>query len=622
MSSLERILGRLDGVRRSGEGWLARCPGHEDRHPSLGINEGDDGRVLLRCFAGCAAGQVVVAGLGMRDLFPEEEGGRPIPRCDASTVQQSPGGCTLERYAQAKQLPAGFLQGLGSSDITRLSQPALRVPYLDAEGNETAVWVRVALTKDPGGADNRFRWRKGSKLCLYGLDRLKQAREAGYVILVEGESDCHTLWHHGHPALGLPGANTWQEARDALHLDGIDAIYVLVEPDTGEEATPRWLSGSAIRDRVLLMRLDGVKDTSELHLADPGRFAERLGKALRSATPWTQHQQILQQSEHATSWEQCRDLAETPDILAVFVADLRRCLVVGEDRLAQVLFLAIMSRLLDRPVSVAVKGPSSAGKSFTVKKVVKFLPEGACYPLTAMSERALAYSEEPLNHRMLVLYEAAGLDSDFATYLIRSLLSEGRIRYETVLKTSQGLEGKLIEREGPTGLITTTTAVRLHPENATRLFSITTTDTNEQTRAIMLASTQEQTEPASLERWHALHRWIETGDREVAVPYAPTLAELIPPVSVRLRRDFPALVTLIKAHALLHAATRQHDSAGRVLATHDDYQAVRGLVSDLVSDAAEATVRDTVRETIAEKLDKTPARQPRHTETGKEETRS
>ena len=239
-----------------------------------------------------------------------------------------------------------------------------------------------------------------------------------------------------------------------------------------------------------------------------------------------------------------------------------------------------------------------------------------------MSERALAYSEEPLNHRMLVLYEAAGLDSDFATYLIRSLLSEGRIRYETVLKTSQGLEGKLIEREGPTGLITTTTAVTLHPENETRLLSITTTDTNEQTRAIMLASTQEQTEPASLERWHALHRWIETGDREVAVPYAPTLAELIPPVSVRLRRDFPALVTLIKAHALLHAATRQHDSAGRVLATHDDYQAVRGLVSDLVSDAAEATVPDTVRETIAEKLDKTPARQPRHTETGKEETRS
>lgn len=312
--------------------------------------------MLLRCFAGCAAGQVVVvAGLGMRDLFPEAEGGSPTPRCDGSTVQQSSEGCTLERYAQAKQLPAGFLQGLGLSDITRLSQPALRVPYLDAEGNETAVRFRVALTKDPGGADNRFRWRKGSKLCLYGLERLKQAREAGYVILVEGESDCHTLWHHGHPAVGLPGANTWREGRDASYLDGIDSVYVLVEPDTGGEATLRWIHGSAIRDRVLLVRPDGVKDASELHLADPGRFAERLDKALRSATPWTQHQQILQQSEHATSWEQYRDLAETPDILAVFIADLCRCGVVGEDRLAQVVFLAIVSRLLGRPVSVAVK---------------------------------------------------------------------------------------------------------------------------------------------------------------------------------------------------------------------------------------------------------------------------
>jgi hypothetical protein len=72
-----------------------------------------------------------------------------------------------------------------------------------------------------------------------------------------------------------------------------------------------------------------------------------------------------------------------------------------------------------------------------------------------------------LQHRFLVLYEAAGLKSDFASYLIRSLLSEGRVRYSTVEKTPNGLEPRLIEREGPTGLIVTTTAVALHPENET-----------------------------------------------------------------------------------------------------------------------------------------------------------
>jgi hypothetical protein len=47
-----------------------------------------------------------------------------------------------------------------------------------------------------------------------------------------------------------------------------------------------------------------------------------------------------------------------------------------------------------------------------------------------MSEKALAYSDEDFRHRFIVIYEAAGLASDFGSYLIRSLLSEGRIDYE------------------------------------------------------------------------------------------------------------------------------------------------------------------------------------------------
>src|SRR6185369_1776738 len=90
-------------------------------------------------------------------------------------------------------------------------------------------------------------------------------------------------------------------------------------------------------------------------------------------------------------------------------------------------------------------------------------------------------------HRMLVIFEAAGMNSDFASYLIRSLLSEGRLRYETVEKTPEGMKARLIEREGPTGLITTTTAVRLHPENETRLLSVGADDTAAQTKRVFRA---------------------------------------------------------------------------------------------------------------------------------------
>ncbi len=219
---------------------------------------------------------------------------------------------------------------------------------------------------------------------------------------------------------------------------------------------------------------------------------------------------------------------------------------------------------------------------------------------TISSGDALAYSDEPLQHRILVLYEASGMESDFQTYLIRSLLSEGKVRYETVEKTSEGMKPRLIEREGPTGLIVTTTAVRLHPENETRLLSLAVTDTQDQTRAVMTVLANEAASAGlDLEAWRALQvLWLEGSERRVTVPYSGELAGLIPPIAVRLRRDFGALLNLTRAHAILHQASRERDADGRIVATLEDYGRVRELVADIVSDGIEATVPTTVRETI------------------------
>jgi hypothetical protein len=199
---------------------------------------------------------------------------------------------------------------------------------------------------------------------------------------------------------------------------------------------------------------------------------------------------------------------------------------------------------------------------------------------------------------MLVLYEAAGIQEGLATYLLRSLLSEGRIRYETVEKTDQGMQPRLIEREGPTGLIVTTTAVSLHPENETRLFSIPISDTPAQTKGVMRALAHGQRERVNLEPWQALQVWLARGLTPVVIPYAEALAELVPPVAVRMRRDFAALLNLTAAHTLLHQATRDIDRDGRVVATIDDYAVVRELVADLLADGVGATVATTVRETV------------------------
>lgn len=76
------LLDRLDGVRQSGPGrWLARCPAHADKSPSLSIREMPDGRVLVHDFAGCDIGAVLDAvGLTINDLFPGRltDHGRPV----------------------------------------------------------------------------------------------------------------------------------------------------------------------------------------------------------------------------------------------------------------------------------------------------------------------------------------------------------------------------------------------------------------------------------------------------------------------------------------------------------------------------------------------------------------
>jgi hypothetical protein len=299
-----------------------------------------------------------------------------------------------------------------------------------------------------------------------------------------------------------------------------------------------------------------------------------------------------------TAWIQCKLLALKLNILEGVAEVMHQFRIVGEDRLVKLAYLILTSRLLERPANFFVKGPSAAGKSYSIETLLQLFPTSAYYALTAMSEHGLIYLTEPMAHRVLIIYEAAGLESDFQSYLIRSLLSEGRIKYQTNEKVDDKIQSRLIELEGPTGLITTTTAVSLHPENETRAMSISVNDSQEQTKAIMLAQAREQGAGPDIAQWVALQEWLSLSECAVTIPYATALAGLIPPVAVRLRRDFVTILNLIRSHAVLHQATRQRNPQDQIIATLDDYEAVRELVADLVATQADATVPETVRSTV------------------------
>jgi hypothetical protein len=89
--SIDALLSDLNGVKRTGYGkYVARCPAHDDKSPSLAIKNCGDGRILLHCFAGCETEDVLSAvGLTFSDLMPERIGDKhsfKLRRFDARQV--------------------------------------------------------------------------------------------------------------------------------------------------------------------------------------------------------------------------------------------------------------------------------------------------------------------------------------------------------------------------------------------------------------------------------------------------------------------------------------------------------------------------------------------------------
>lgn len=260
-------------------------PGHADHHPSWRWDE-MSARAHCSCDASASIFDVIIK---MRDVAFTEAltlAAEMVGRADLIGDHDNTGGLTLEEYAVAKRLPPDWLNRIGVREVPAYGPnktSAIRTEYRRPNGGQPSVRFRVNLN---GDKHKRHFWRKGDKACLYGGDWADGLPAAGYVILVEGESDTQTLWLHKFPALGLPGANTWNEERDAPLLDGVLVVYVVIEPDTGGAETLKWLARSRIAPRARLIRLPPeTKDPSALYLVSPDRFYGAFQAVMAAAEP-------------------------------------------------------------------------------------------------------------------------------------------------------------------------------------------------------------------------------------------------------------------------------------------------------------------------------------------------
>jgi len=229
-------------------------PGRTDQTPPFSISSSADGKVLVHCFNGCSQDQVIAT---LKEMGLWSGNGN-----SAKTR-----GMTLQELADAKRLPVESIKNWGVANIDYKGRPAVYIPYRDLEGKITDRF-RLNLKQEP-----RLIWRKGSKTLLYGLWRLKEFQHAGWLLLVEGETDCWTLWEYGIPGLGLPGKTNWKREW-AASLKGLK-IYLWQEPDAPE------LPAKVARDfpdLLVIKAPETFKDISEAHIAgqDVVMLIERL----------------------------------------------------------------------------------------------------------------------------------------------------------------------------------------------------------------------------------------------------------------------------------------------------------------------------------------------------------
>jgi len=188
---------------------------------------------------------------------------------------------TVAEYARAKKLPVEFLRDLGLKDSRAAGGSRVMIPYLSENGELVASRYR-----NGPGSNLRFTWQRGAKAMLYGLWRLKEFKAQGAeIVLVEGESDTHTLWYHGVPALGIPGASTFKPEW-AQYLKGF-TVYLCQDADEAGDVcldnVCKGLHAGRWSGDLYAFRLPGYKDPSEMHCAAPDKFKERWSAAMEAA---------------------------------------------------------------------------------------------------------------------------------------------------------------------------------------------------------------------------------------------------------------------------------------------------------------------------------------------------
>jgi len=304
--------------------------------------------------------------------------------------------------------------------------------------------------------------------------------------------------------------------------------------------------------------------------------------------------------------ETAKSLIEAPDVLARVQQAIESNGYAGDPKPVVLIYVALSSRLLDKPVNAQVVAPSSTGKNFAINAATQLVPDDAIVKLSAMSPKALIHGADDLRHKTVVLAESNSLALDGnAASLVHSIIEEARTDFDVVERDPETGRSttRRISKEGPTGLITSGLR-ELQIENSTRVLAVHLSDSPQQTRAVVRAEAAlargkaQVLDPEEIGRFVDFQRWLAAQpERRIVIPFASVLAEEVPVGEVRMRRDFKQLLSIIKTIALLNQEHRGREASGAIIAELADYRWARELLLASFRSIVTGGLTDTIRQT-------------------------
>ena len=366
-------------------------------------------------------------------------------------------------------------------------------------------------------------------------------------------------------------------ADDAI-VNGLDVLASI------ESATPltEWVAETARRFRnAILSALGSVDLPADLMDGLIRAIAKSLGVSHKAVRMEVRRRR--EAKENAEAREAMPDPEPTPGVRAWLcrpdlvdaILDAIRQVHAGDDDNVLALLLAWSSIKFHEPVSVLIQGPPSTGKSHLLETVKSILPSESYVFRSSLSPKVLAYTTENLAHRAIILAEAVSLvTGDEAGYLVRTLLSEGRIVHETVEKTATGLKAVKLEREGPTALFATTTRHKLEDQLISRVWVLESKADAMYLNAALNAVAFGVTRAPHADDIRRALTWLyHHGNPKVRIPNSllQAIRSIFPGRDPTELRVFKRLLASIRASAFLHQLQRPVDADGNVLATEDDY---------------------------------------------------